>query len=509
MINKEREKIFKNIWKTANELRGTIDESDFKSYVLGTLFYRFISEKIAEKIESTEEDLVYADYKEPIDDATRDSIIDEIGYFVYPEQLFCNIVKNASTNENLNIDLYNAIHAIEENSKVVDGVKVLQGCFLGMNPTNEKLGKTVKERNERLAKLLECINEFNIENAGQAGNDIFGDAFEYMMGLYAANGGKVGGEYYTPSEVGHLLAQITTDKKDNIKKVYDPTCGSGGLLLKFAKTIGKEMNDIEYYGQEINSTTHALARMNMLVHGVSPEMFHFNCANTLTNPAWQEEKPFDVIVSNPPYSIKWEGKDNIQLENDDRFTPAGVLAPKAKADLAFVMHTVDYLAEDGCAGIVLFPGTLYRNSAEQKIRKYLVEHNFIDAIIQLPPNLFYGTNIATAVMVLKKGKENDDVLFLDASQYFIKEGKKNALTEDNIKDIVNHYKARADVEGISKVVTTKDILNTDCKLTVSTYIDIAEENKIDIHEINRQLKEIEARQEVLRKRIWEIMDEIL
>lgn len=509
MLSANKENLFKKIWETANELRGTLDESEFKSYVLGTLFYRFISEKIARRIEETEDGLVYADYTDPISDEVKKGIIDELGYFVYPYQLFCNMAKTAETNENLNTDLFNAIHAIESNSKIVDGHKVLEGCFLGMNPANEKLGKTIKERNERLTKLIKCIEGFEIENADETENDLFGDAFEYMMGLYASNAGKVGGEYYTPSEVGQLLARLTTHNKEQVNTVYDPTCGSGGLVLKFAKVIGKEKNDITYYGQEINATTHALARMNMLIHGVEPAGFHFYCGNTLTDPAFMETKPFDIIVSNPPYSLKWAGKDNVQLENDERFTPAGVLAPKSKADLAFVMHTLDYLAEDGKAGIVLFPGTLYRGGAEKSIRKYLVENNFIEAIIQLPSNLFYGTTIATTVMVLKKGKENSKVKFINASDYSIKSGKMNQLTDENIDTILKYYTQEEDVKGISKTVDIKDIANEDYKLTVSTFVETIEEDPIDIETVNKELEEIEARQAILRAKIKSIIDEIV
>lgn len=511
MPTQTKETLFKNIWQTANDLRGTLDESDFKSYVLGTLFYRFISEKIAGIIESTEDGLVYADYTEEIPDEVRDSIIDEVGYFVYPNQLFCNIAKNAETNDNLNVDLYNAIHAIETNSKVIDGHKVLDGCFLGMNPSNEKLGRTIKERNERLTKLLKCIEGFDIHEAGTVENDIFGDAFEYMMGLYASNAGKVGGEYYTPSEVGELLARLTTTDNKDIATVYDPTAGSGGLVLKFAKVIGadKDSDPLTYYGQEINATTHALSRMNMLVHGVSPSAFHFYCGNTLTDPAWLDKKPFDVIVSNPPYSLKWDGKDNVQLANDERFTPAGVLAPKSKADLAFVMHALNYLSEDGKAGIVLFPGTLYREGAEKAIRKYLVDNNYIEGIIQMPANLFYGTTIATAVVVLKKGKEDSKVRFINASDYFVKAGKMNQLTKENIDTILNYYTGKEDVKGIAKTVDIQDIANEDYKLTVSTYVESIEEEKIDIEEVNRELEALEERQGILRKKIHEIVEEIM
>lgn len=390
----QRSELQSQIWKIANEVRGSVDGWDFKQYVLGTLFYRFISENFSNYIEGGDESVNYAELddkiitKEIIDDAIKTK-----GYFIYPSQLFSNIAKNANTNESLNTDLKAIFDAIENSASGYPSEKDIKGLFADFDTTSNRLGNTVKDKNARLAAVIKGIEGLDFGNFEDNQIDLFGDAYEYLISNYAANAGKSGGEFFTPQSVSKLIAKLATHGLTTINKIYDPAAGSGSLLLQAKKQFDNHVIQEGFFGQEINHTTYNLARMNMFLHNVNYDKFNIALGNTLTAPQFGDEKPFDAIVSNPPYSINWIGSDDPTLINDDRFAPAGVLAPKSKADFAFVLHCLSYLSGRGRAAIVCFPGIFYRGGAEQKIRKYLVDNNFVETVISLAPNLFYGTSI--------------------------------------------------------------------------------------------------------------------
>ncbi|MBR3839604.1 MAG: type I restriction-modification system subunit M [Erysipelotrichales bacterium] len=510
----ERSELYRTIWGIANDLRGSVDGWDFKSYVLGMLFYRFISENMSQYIEKIqkeagETDFVYADISDEMAELAREQMVNEKGFFILPSELFCNVKKNADKDENLNMTLERIFKNIEASSKGTNSEKNFAGLFDDIDVNSNKLGNTVANRNAKLVKLLNGIGEMNFGNYQNNSTDLFGDAYEYLMGMYASNAGKSGGEYYTPQEVSELLTRIALIGKETVNKVYDPACGSGSLLLQTAKILGTDKVRNGYYGQEINITTYNLCRINMFLHDVNYDKFDIANADTLTEPKHWDDEPFEVIVSNPPYSIKWEGDDNGTLINDPRFSPAGVLAPKSKADLAFIMHSLSWLASDGVASIVCFPGIMYRGGAEQKIRKYLVDNNFIDCVIQLPDNLFFGTSIATCIMVLKKAKKDNSILFIDASKECIKVTNSNQLTSDNIQHILEVYKAREDKDYISKLASYHEIKENDYNLSISTYVEQEDTREvIDIVKLNAKIKEIVAREQVLRDEIDRIIAEI-
>ena len=371
------------------------------------------------------------------------------------------------------------------------------------------MGNTVDERNEKLVKLLNAIGNLNFGDYEDNNIDLFGDAYEFLMTMYASSAGKSGGEFFTPQEVGELLAKIVIMDKTSVNKVYDPACGSGGLLLKFAKILEKENVREGFFGQEINLTTYNLARINMFLHNINYNNFSIERGDTLIHPAHWNDEPFDAIVSNPPYSIKWAGKSNPLLINDERFAPAGVLAPESKADLAFTMHMLSWLSPKGTAAIVEFPGVLYRGGAEQKIRKYMIDNNFVDTVIQLPSDLFFGTSIATCILVLKKNKLDNNILFVDASNEFIRNTNKNKLSDENINNIINLLKDRKSVENKSYLATYDEIKDNDYNISVNSYLRAnIEDKKIDIEEVNRKLAEIVPRQQQIRKELEEIIKEL-
>ncbi len=422
----ERAELHKTIWRIANDLRGSVDGWDFKSYVLGMLFYRFISENITRRANQLVEEAEGGtfDYTQMADEnaeVARAQMVGEIGYFILPSELFCNVQQRAVQDENLNISLGNIFTHIENSANGNDSEQDIKGLFSDVDTNSPKLGNTVSQRNEKLVKILNAIADLNLGNPiDQTVNDTFGDAYEFLMTMYASNAGKSGGEFFTPQEVSRLLAKIAIGDKKRIKKAYDPACGSGSLLLQFKKIMGGDCPPL--YGQEINPTTYNLCRINMFLHGMGFDKFDIQLGDTLKDPKHWDYEPFDAIVSNPPYSIKWEGDANPILINDERFAPAGVLAPKSKADLAFTMHMLFWLSTDGTAAIVEFPGVLYRGGAEQKIRSYLIKNNFVDTVIQLPDNLFFGVSIATCIIVLRKSKADANILFIDASKEFVHEG---------------------------------------------------------------------------------------
>ena len=446
----ERDELHRAILAIADELRGAVDGWDFKNYVLGTMFYRYISENLTAYINDGEAaagntGFDYAKMDDTEVEEAREGLVEEKGFFILPSELFCNVRANAAKDENLNETLERIFNHIEESAKGSQSEGNFAGLFDDYDVNSNKLGSTVAKRNERLVKLLDGVAAMKLGSVKDHDIDAFGDAYEYLMTMYASNAGKSGGEFFTPADVSELLTRLGTVGKKTINKVYDPACGSGSLLLKAEKVLGKEAVLNGFFGQEINITTYNLCRINMFLHDIGFDKFDIECEDTLTNPQHWDDEPFELIVSNPPYSIKWEGDDNPLLINDPRFAPAGVLAPKSNADLAFVMHSLSWLAPNGTAAIVCFPGILYRGGAEQKIRRYLVDNNYVDCIIQLPSNLFFGTSIATCIMVMKKGKVDNKVLFIDATNECIKITNNNKLTEDNIKNIVDAFVSRNDI----------------------------------------------------------------
>lgn len=512
----EREEIHRSVWAIADELRGAVDGWDFKNYVLGAMFYRYISENLTAyidkgEIEAGNENFSYATLSDEEAEEARSDLVNEKGFFILPSELFVNVHKKAPKDANLNETLEKAFRHIEESSRGSDFEDRFKGLFDDFDVNSNKLGSTVAKRNERLLKILNGIAEMNLGFAQSWNVDAIGDAYEYLMSMYASNAGKSGGEFFTPAEVSELLTKLGTVNKNKVNKVYDPACGSGSLLLKAIKVLGKDGVEIGFFGQEINVTTYNLCRINMFLHDLTPDKFDIACDDTLTNPClghWDAE-PFELIVSNPPYSIKWAGDSNPLLINDPRFSPAGVLAPKSKADMAFIMHSLAWLAPSGTAAIVCFPGIMYRGGAEQKIRQYLVDNNFVDCIIQLPANLFFGTSIATCIMVLKKWKADNKILFIDASNEFFKVPNNNKLTHENIANIVGAFANRADKEYFCKLVPYDDIKAQNYNLSVSTYVEQEDKReKIDIAKLNAEIKEIVAREQVLRDEIDKIISEI-
>lgn len=510
----ERAELHRTIWAIANDLRGSVDGWDFKQYVLGILFYRYISENLTNyinkgEIEAGNSDFNYADLSDEDAIVAKEDLIATKGFFILPSELFVNVRKRADKDENLNVTLDTIFKNIENSANGTESENDLKGLFDDIDVNSNKLGGTVAKRNENLVNLLNGVGDMKLGDYQENTIDAFGDAYEYLMGMYASNAGKSGGEYYTPQEVSELLTKLTLVGKTEVNKVYDPACGSGSLLLKFAKILGKDNVRNGFFGQEINITTYNLCRINMFLHDIDFDKFDIAHGDTLTEPAHWDDEPFEAIVSNPPYSIKWEGDASQILINDSRFSPAGVLAPKSKADLAFIMHSLSWLAPNGTAAIVCFPGVMYRSGAEQKIRKYLIDNNYIDCIIQLPDNLFYGTSIATCIMVMKKAKTDNKVLFIDASKEFVKVTNSNKITEKHINDIVEKFTKRENVEYISNLVDYEKIVEENYNLSVSTYVEKEDTSeKIDIVELNKEIQRIVAREEELRKEIDKIIAEI-
>lgn len=510
----ERDELHRTIWKIANDLRGSVDGWDFKSYVLGMLFYRFISENLTNYLNKEEQladnsDFDYALISDEDAEFARAETVLEKGFYILPSELFDNVNKRAKNNDNLNETLSTVFKNIENSAKGTASEDSMKGLFDDMDVNSNKLGATVQKRNAMLVKIMDSIASLGLGDYQDNNNDMFGDAYEYLMTMYASNAGKSGGEFFTPSEVSELLAKITVVGKTEVNKVYDPACGSGSLLLKFAKVLGKGKVRQGFFGQEINITTYNLCRINMFLHDINYEKFDIAHGDTLLEPKHWDDEPFDAIVSNPPYSTKWEGNDNPLLINDPRFSPAGVLAPKSKADLAFTMHMLSWLSTTGTAAIVEFPGVLYRNGAEQKIRKYLIDNNYVDAVIQLPPDLFFGTSIATCIIVLKKSKKENRTLFIDASAQFVRGGNKNKLSDENIETIESAYIERKDIDYFCRLVDNSDIADNDYNIAVSSYVE--QENtteEIDIEKLNAQIAEIVIRQNKFRFAIDEIVADL-
>ena len=512
----ERAELHKTIWKIANDLRGSVDGWEFKSYVLGSIFYRFISENICDYFNKRMHDFGYPDFNYvDMDDEQamggKDDAVQTKGFFILPSQLFQNVVKTAEKDENLNEHLTAIFHSIEGSAVGTASEEDLRGLFSDFSVDSAALGSTVIKRNQLLAKVLKTVAAMELGSRyNDTDNDTFGDTYEFLMQMYASSAGKSGGEFFTPQQVSELLARLASWNNPNIQKVYDPACGSGSLLLKFAKTIGKENPNLKYFGQEVNPTTYNLCRINMFLHNVNYDNFDIRLEDTLLKPQHMQDAPFDAIVSNPPYSLKWEGKENTILINDERYAPAGVLAPKSAADLAFTMHMLWHLSERGTAAIVEFPGVLYRGGDEKKIRQYLIKNNFVDTVIQLPANLFFGVGIATCIIVLKKSAKTDaSVLFIDASKLFQKDGNKNVLLPEHQDKIMELFTNRQDEQYLAKLVKNDDILANDANLSVSSYVEQEDTREvIDIEALNASLQLLIAEGNELNKKIDEIVKEL-
>ncbi|MEG0249370.1 MAG: type I restriction-modification system subunit M [Peptostreptococcus sp.] len=509
--SQQRAELQAQIWKIANDVRGSVDGWDFKQYVLGTLFYRFISEHFSSHMENGDA-FKYADLSDDaIGKDIQDDAIKSKGYFIYPSQIFSNIAKNANTNESLNTDLATIFSSIESSANGYPSEQEIKGLFADFDTTSNRLGNTVKDKNSRLAAVIKGVEGLKLGNFEENQIDLFGDAYEFLISNYAANAGKSGGEFFTPQCVSELIAKLAIHKQEKINKIYDPAAGSGSLLLQAKKQFDDHIIQDGFFGQEINHTTYNLARMNMFLHNINYDKFNISLGNTLTDPKFGDDKPFDAIVSNPPYSVKWIGKDDPTLINDERFAPAGVLAPKSKADFAFVLHSLSYLSSKGRAAIVCFPGIFYRGGAEQKIRKYLIENNFIETVISLAPNLFYGTSISVNILVLSKSKLDNNVQFIDASgeDFYKKETNNNILTEKHIENIIDIFDSKEDIDYVSKSVTPKIIEENDYNLSVSSYVEAKDTREvIDIVELNKEIKSTVEKIDTLRIEIDKIIEEI-
>jgi type I restriction enzyme M protein len=500
----QRAELHKTIWRIANDLRGSVDGWDFKTYVLGLLFYRFISENLTAYINEGErhagdESFDYTTLKDHEAEVARRETVAEKGFYILPSELFVNVRAKARSDENLNETLERIFANIEGSAVGTGSEYDLKGLFDDLDVNSAKLGPTVAKRNEKLVKLLDAIGDLQFGDFADNAIDAFGDAYEYLMAMYASSAGKSGGEFFTPQEVSELLARITVVGKTEVNKVYDPACGSGSLLLQFAKVLGKDNVRQGFFGQEVNLTTYNLCRINMFLHDVNFEQFDIAHGDTLIDPAHFDDEPFEAIVSNPPYSIKWDGDANPLLINDDRFAPAGVLAPKSKADLAFTLHILSWLAVNGTAAIVEFPGVLYRGGAEQKIRQYLIDNNYVDAVIQLPADLFFGTTIATCIVVLKKSKTDNKTLFIDGSAQFARIGNKNKLTPEHRQGILDAYVARTETAHFARLVDNGAIAENGYNISVSSYVEQEDTSEaVDITALNSEIARIVARQQELR-----------
>jgi type I restriction enzyme M protein len=508
----QRQELQNKIWKIANDVRGSVDGWDFKQFVLGTLFYRFISENFANYMEGGDERINYAALPdEVITPELKDDAIKTKGYFIYPSQLFENVVKYADKNPNLNTDLRAIFDAIENSANGYPSEEAIKGLFADFDTTSSRLGNTVEAKNDRLVKVLKGVAGLNFGSFEDNQIDLFGDAYEFLISNYAANAGKSGGEFFTPQNVSKLIARLALHKQTSVNKIYDPAAGSGSLLLQAKKQFDEHIIQDGFYGQESNHTTYNLARMNMYLHNVNYDKFHIALGNTLLDPHFGDEKPFDAIVSNPPYSIPWIGSEDPTLINDERFAPAGVLPPKSKADFAFVLHSLSYLSSKGRAAIVCFPGIFYRGGAERKIRQYLVDNNYVETVIALAPNLFYGTSIAVSILVLSKHKPDTRTQFIDASgeEFYKKATNNNVMTDEHIDKIIELFDSKADVDHVAVSVDNEKIVANDYNLSVSSYVQ-AKDNRetISIIELNQEIVQTVARINALRVDIDNIIKEI-
>lgn len=494
-------------------MRGAVDGWDFKQFVLGTLFYRFISENFARYIEGGDDGVDYAALPDDvITDEIKDDAVKTKGYFIYPSQLFTNIAANALSNEKLNTDLAKIFRSIEDSASGYPSERDIKGLFADFDTTSNRLGNTVEDKNKRLAAVIKGVEGLDFGDFEDNEIDLFGDAYEFLISNYAANAGKSGGEFFTPQNVSKLIARLALSGQRRVKKIYDPACGSGSLLLQAKKQLDEHLIEDGFFGQEINHTTYNLARMNMFLHNVNYDKFDIALGDTLTRPEFGDAAPFDAIVSNPPYSVNWVGSDDPTLINDDRFAPAGILAPKSKADFAFILHSLSYLSASGKAAIVCFPGIFYRGGAEQKIRKYLIDKDFVETVIALPANLFYGTSIAVNILVLSKGKKpHNKTQFIDASGegFFKKETNNNVLTDEHIDRILEIFEKKENVDHVAAMVDNSLIAANNYNLSISAYVEAEDTREaIDIVKLNAEIAATVKRINALRSDIDSIIKKL-
>ena len=506
-MSEHQAELEKSLWAIANELRGNMGADEFRNYILGLIFFKFLSEKIEkeandilsgdnmkfEEIEGNEE------YIEEV----RKYCVGSIGYFIEPKYLFGNLAKRAKNGDFIIEDLGLALKYIEDSTNGQASNDDFSGLFGDVDLTSLKLGKTVEDKNKMISEVIKHLNDINFE-FDNTEMDILGNAYEYLIGQFASNAGKKAGEFYTPAQASKLLARITTTGKEKVKSAYDPTCGSGSLLLK----IKKYTNVSSFYGQELNTTTYNLARMNMILHGVGFNDFEIKQGNTLEDPQ-HLGKTFDIVVANPPFSQKWSADDSFL--SDERFSSYGKLAPSSKADFAFIQHMIYHLDDEGTMAVIVPHGVLFRGASEGVIRKYLLkEKNYIDAIIGLPANIFYGTSIPTCIIVVKKNrKDEDDILFIDGSNDFEKSKNQNYLRDEDVDKIVNTYVNREEIEKYSKKVSRKEIEENDYNLNIPRYVDtFEEEEEINLDEVVKKINNIDNEMKEIDETIKNFCDEL-
>lgn len=505
-MSEEQKKILEQqLWNIANTLRGKMNADEFRDYILGFIFYKYLAEKMEIYANSIlkEDQIQFRDIKEDTPkgleyiEAIREEALETLGYFLKPSELFSEITKRGDNNFILG-DLQKILTNIQLSTMGTQSEEDFEDLFSDMDLNSNNLGRTADARNSLIVKVLKHLDEIDFK-LNDTELDVLGDAYEYLIGQFASGAGKKAGEFYTPQEVSKILAKIVTTGKNRLKSVYDPTCGSGSLLLRVAREV-KDVNN--FYGQEMNRTTYNLARMNMILHGVHYRQFDIKQEDTLEHPQHLNDMPFEAIVANPPFSAKWSA--NPLFLNDDRFSQYGKLAPSSKADFAFVQHMIYHLAENGTMAIVLPHGVLFRGAAELHIRKYLIEQkNYLDAVIGLPANIFYGTSIPTCILVFKKCKEDSDhILFIDASKEFEKVKNQNMLREEHIDKIVETYRNRTTIEKYSHLATLKEVEENDYNLNIPRYVDTFEaEEEIDIQSVMQEIKSLEAKRVELDKEI--------
>ena len=508
-MSEEQKKILEQqLWNIANTLRGKMNADEFRDYILGFIFYKYLAEKMEIFANSIlkEDKIQFREIKEDTVegsayiDAIREEALETLGYFLKPSELFSEIAKrgNSDTNTFILEDLQKILTNIQLSTMGTQSEEDFDNLFEDMDLNSTKLGKTADARNEIIVKVLLHLDEIDFQ-LNDTELDVLGDAYEYLIGQFASGAGKKAGEFYTPQEVSKILAKIVTTGKNRLKSVYDPTCGSGSLLLRVAREVKDVSN---FYGQEMNRTTYNLARMNMILHGVHYRQFDIKQEDTLEHPQHLNDMPFEAIVANPPFSANWSA--NPLFLNDDRFSQYGKLAPSSKADFAFVQHMIYHLAENGTMAIVLPHGVLFRGAAELHIRKYLIEQkNYLDAVIGLPANIFYGTSIPTCILVFKKCKEDPEhILFIDASKEFEKVKNQNMLREEHINKIVETYRNRTSIEKYSHLATLQEVADNDYNLNIPRYVDTFEaEEEIDIQAVMQEIKSLEAKRAELDKEI--------
>lgn len=519
-MSEENKKLLeKQLWAVANVLRGKMNADEYKNYILGFIFYKYLSEKLEKYIDEkllTKEDFSFAEIEaestegKAILDEVKKACVGHLGFFLKPKELFSYLVKKGNREVKgqetfILEELKNVLNAIEQTSMGTASEDDFKGLFDDVDLTSSKLGKTENKKNEVIVQVISLLSgiDFQLEDSK---SDLLGDAYEYLIGEFAAGAGKKGGEFYTPAQVSRLLAQIVTEGKARLKSVYDPTCGSGSLLLRIGDFTSVNM----YLGQELNPTTYNLARMNMILHGVHFDHFSIRQGDTLVDDMHGDLQA-EAVIANPPFSAEWKGDSDPLLASDERYSQYGRLAPKSAADYAFVTHMLYHLADHGTMAVVLPHGALFRSGAEGQIRKYIIEkQNYLDAVIGLPSNLFYGTGIPATIMVFKKcRKDDDDVLFIDGSKEFLKGKNQNRLTNDNVDKIFQTYKKREEIEKYSHLASINEIRENEFNLNIPRYVDTFDvEEEIEINKVAKEIQNLEQNENSMRKQIADFCEEL-